>query len=48
MVAVVARVLHQSIDEIEEWEADKLFEYSAHAETIMRAEAGGQDGDSSQ
>ena len=47
MIAMVARVLHQPIDEVEEWEVGKFLTYFDHAETIMREEAGGQDGDAS-
>ena len=38
MVAEVARYLHQSIDEVEEWVPERLFDYHAQLGPILDAE----------
>ncbi|WP_298981588.1 hypothetical protein [uncultured Roseibium sp.] len=39
MVAQLARYLHQSILEIEDWEAPTFFRYFGHMEDVMAREA---------
>jgi len=38
MVAEVARYLHQSIDEVENWVPERLFDYHAQLDPILKAE----------
>ncbi|WP_281168972.1 hypothetical protein [Sediminimonas qiaohouensis] len=38
MVAEVARYLHQSIDEVEEWVPERMFHYHAQISPILEAE----------
>jgi len=37
-VAEVARYLHQSIDEVEEWVPERLFGYHKQIDPILKAE----------
>lgn len=38
MVAEIARYLHQSIDEVEEWWPERLFDYHEQIAPILEAE----------
>lgn len=38
MVAEVARYLHQSIDEVEDWVPERLFDYHEQIDPILKAE----------
>lgn len=39
MVAQIARYLHQSITEIEDWDVPSLFRYFQHMEEALQREA---------
>jgi len=39
MVAEVARYLHQSIDAVEEWVPERLFDYHAQIDPILKSES---------
>lgn len=39
MAAAIGRHLHQSLDEVEEWEADRFFRYFDAMGELLEAEA---------